>query len=205
MEKFLTTCAQSFLNEMRRRESHESVGKPCTRCLSPTAIALARCQDCLHSPVICVNCIKELHTHDPLHSIETWDTTQGFFSRRSLELPLYLGHDGTPCRNSESDCVEPLLVIHTNGLHLVNVIYCNCSSRIDRPLQLFSCGLFPASFIRPSTAFTLATLRDFNRLHSQAQVPASDYLETLNRKSSDDLLGCRLVSIISFTECIAQS
>jgi hypothetical protein len=199
MDQFSSSYAQKFLDEMRQHEYRPGIGQPCTRCHSPTAVALARCRDCLHSPITCIDCITQLHAHNPLHFIETWDVKQQFFSRCSLGIPLHLGHDGEPCPavQSVSDSLASLLVVHTNGIHSMKVTYCQCNARIDHPLQLFSAGFFPASFIRPSTAFTLAALKEFNSLHSQAYIPASDYLETINQRSSDDLLGGRQVRALS--------
>ncbi|KAH9829608.1 uncharacterized protein C8Q71DRAFT_863183 [Rhodofomes roseus] len=56
---------------------------------------------------------------------------------------------------------------------------------VDRPLQLWGAGLWPASFSRPQTAFTVHVLGFFSHLTFQAKTTAHDFYGTLRRITSN--------------------
>nr|GAT44791.1 predicted protein [Mycena chlorophos] len=65
----------------------------CARCLSVERPAVARCCECSHSRLVCVDCCVAEHAGNPLHWIEVWNGQ--YFKRTSLKsigLRVQLGH-----------------------------------------------------------------------------------------------------------------
>ncbi|KAH9919675.1 uncharacterized protein B0H18DRAFT_1001893 [Fomitopsis serialis] len=71
----------------------------------------------------------------------------------------------------------------------MNVHYCDCHNGCDapleRPIQLWRAGLWPASFSRPQTVFTIHTFGFFTQLTFQAKTTAHDFYGTLRRLTSN--------------------
>jgi hypothetical protein len=156
-----------------------------------------RCSDCFpHSSLRCVGCLLENHKENPLHQIEVclssffrsstqllllqeWNGT--FFEKRQLKdlgLRVQLGHGGRPC-----PCPAPgssdFVIIHVNGVHHVNVDFCDCGS-LESPsphprVQLLRFGWFPATFERPKTAFTFDLLKLFHKVTLQGKTTLYDF------------------------------
>ena len=114
-----------------------------------------------------------------------------------MGLVIQLGH------MSGSRCLAPVaapsafVVIHTNGLHPVNIQYCQCSqiylsgSRIE---QLLRCKLFPATTAEPSTAATFEVLKTFHTATLQSKITAYDFFMTLEKLTDNTGLGTTYVS-----------
>ena len=59
------------------------------------------------------------------------------------------------------DNCRMLRIVHTNGVHELSVTFCRCPNAQREDIQLLKLGYFPASRLRPSTAFTFECLDDF--------------------------------------------
>lgn len=126
--------------------------------------AFFRCEDCFSSPPSCRSCLLRNHCHLPFHHVQRWDSNH--FARTNLAklgLIIFLGHDTKRCPNAPYDSKGRLFtVVHTNGIHNINVNFCYCSSATNEPLQLTSAGLFPATVDKPETIFTFSMLKEFH-------------------------------------------
>ncbi|KAK7677490.1 hypothetical protein QCA50_019496 [Cerrena zonata] len=163
---FIRGWAQTMLNVMLSRETDPHIGKPCYECRSPEAPY--HCYDCFSAPLLCRDCIIGCHRWSPLHRILCWN--DHYFERRGLKdlgYTLYLGHHGKQCHNQITTGVKStdpktstVTVVDTTGIHLVDVMYCKCPTEAsafgeDHPVQLWKAGLWPATYTRPQTVFSL--------------------------------------------------
>ena len=115
---------------------------------------------------------------------QEWTGT--FFKKSSLRkagLNLQLGHyPGDPCTNPDA---RAFTFIHTNGIHLVNVLFCACSQASDHgdhTRQLLRRRLFPATTRNPQTGATFSLLESAHILSVQSKLSLYDYyiaIETL--------------------------
>jgi hypothetical protein len=71
------------------------------------------------------------------------------------------------------------VVLHDNGIHVLDVDFCCCTDAPSHVAQLLNIGWFPATHKDPSTAATLSMLRRFHKLNLQARLPAYDFYNTL--------------------------
>ena len=134
-----------------------------------------------------------------------WDSS-GFWQKSSLcalGLVVSLGHDGFDCPvPSRPAC---LTVFHTNGLHAVNVVYCNCNrdfSNSSKYIQLLRAQWFPASQSQPATAFTREVLDLFHALTVQGKLSAHDFYSAVVRLK--DNVGYETV-IVSSSKAICRT
>ena len=114
-----------------------------------------------------------------------------------MGLVLQLGHmSGSRCQAPVA-APSTFVVIHTNGLHPVNMQYCQCSQihlsgfRIE---QLLRCKLFPATMAEPSTAATFEVLETFHTTTLQSKIAAYDFFRTLEKLTDNTGLGITYVS-----------
>lgn len=160
-------------------------------------LILYRCKQCLHSDLLCVDCIVEAHVNQPLHIVEQWETRQGFWRRvplSKLGLIVDLGHGGQKCIYSLVDPRE-ITVMHEQGLETVRFRFCRCGregeGRKAPPVQLLEAGFWPGSWERTATAFTLEVMQEFELLSSHCHANPTDYCAYLRRRSDstcpDDL------------------
>ncbi|KAI0071051.1 hypothetical protein K474DRAFT_1736809 [Panus rudis PR-1116 ss-1] len=190
---------------MRAQESDPDIGKPCTQCpsdsmlTSPPEPSMYRCLDCFNPPVMCKGCLLNTHRWVPLHRVQHWNGR--FFDSitlQSLGLVVSLGHRGQPCPNAEREGKDGSLktskitVTHTTGLQDIAVSYCKCSvvqfgfpEPEERPLQLWRVGLWPATYARPKSVFSIHALRQFEQLTLQSKTTAHDYMGFLRRLTNN--------------------
>lgn len=168
------------------------------RCAAPcktiinSGDAVYRCFDCYHAPIECNLCIVASHQRNPFHRIEEWCPALGFWQRRSLHdlgLVIQLGHHEGTCYSSDSP--RRTTVVHEHGIHSVAIKFCECRNDVDEPalphpLQLIQFGLFPGSWRKPETAYTINGLRDYHLLSLQSPITAIDYIAYL-RRSTDSV------------------
>ena len=107
------------------------------------------------------------------------------------QIKLDLGHPlGVQCPFGH---VRPkariVTIVHDHGIHDYPVNFCACpESLTDQAmpdaLQLIRHGLWPGSWRKPLTAFTVSVLRDHQLLSLQAQMSTHDYFEYLRRTTN---------------------
>ncbi|KAF9507841.1 hypothetical protein BS47DRAFT_1303454, partial [Hydnum rufescens UP504] len=111
----------------------------CPSCQLPGISRMYRCVECFDHDMVCKDCCLQQHNHLPLHHINVWNGR--FFERTSLAamgLKVYLGHTNCPMTK------EPSLVpiIHTNGIHCVNVLLCGHGATVHPQYQLLRCSWY---------------------------------------------------------------
>lgn len=151
-----------------------------------------RCADCYLAPLLCKQCVRDTHVHNPFHQIHEWSSSQGFWRRRGLGelgLVICLGHAGGRCPLSIGDA-RRMTMVHEHGIAALDVRFCACSARdsqgtVPEALQLIEFGLFPASWQTPRSAFTVRVLKDFHLLSLQAQLSAHDFYNYLRRTTDN--------------------
>lgn len=104
-----------------------------------------------------------------------------FFLRRSLRdlgLRVVLGHEPHKHCPTKEEHPGEFTVIHTNGIHVVNVQFCRCRG-IPRRRQLLSIGWYPSSPLKPQTCATISVLQQFHLLNLQGKLPAYSFYRAL--------------------------
>lgn len=148
-------------------------------------------------------CVLKSHTALPLHRLEVslfflvhrsythhfqcW--MDGFFNRTSLHSLGYichLGHNGNACpASSPPQC---LTIVDLNGWHKLQVSFCKCSAggtSYEHHYQLLRMRWYPASFGRPTTAFTFDLLDTYHKLTLQGKVNLYDFYHAILSKSDN--------------------
>lgn len=173
--------------------------KSCFQC--QTQQGRFRCKECFSWALLCRSCCFAAHRNAPFHHIEKW--TGKFFDATSLNkegFVLHLGHHGDVCpeRTIGGDGQEAqlgssdeeeggkqsshnLVVVDISGVHQLQISWCHCGTAVDPHLQLLRNRLFPASFKRPSTAFTFAVLDYFHIDAVECKTSASSFFSKLRR------------------------
>jgi hypothetical protein len=157
----------------------------------------------------------EHHKLLPFHRIQKWNgkyfakTTlhdQGYV--------LHLGHHGGMCPDTEDpwldveetlpgmDNVDLLQdgieeqtknvledglvnIVHTTGVFKHKVRWCQCQSAPDKTVQLFELRLFPASHLKPETAFTFDVLEHFHIDAMECKTAAASFIKKLRRLTNN--------------------
>jgi len=182
-------------------EYAESVGTLC-QCQGQLgdgapARAVYRCSDCFERPLLCKACCVKEHVHLPFHRVHVWSGAEYFqqTSLREMGLVVNLNHLGSVCkyyRARPDTGVHTLTVIHTNGLHSVNVRYCRCGNEVafreggkdGMAGQLWRVGIWPASWDTPKTGATIAVLRQFRLLTVECKINATSFITFLRRSGA---------------------
>jgi hypothetical protein len=151
--------------------------------------------------MMCNACIVNQHASEPFHRIQVTQTfgyhfpltflqewTGTFFQKcdlRNAGQRVQLGHPpGDTCTSPQrSTC--PFTVIHTNGIHLIDIWFCGCNLAVhhgDRVQQLIRRQIFPATTTDPQTGSTFALLKFAHILSVQSKLSLYDFyisIETL--------------------------
>ncbi|KZT31986.1 hypothetical protein SISSUDRAFT_994515, partial [Sistotremastrum suecicum HHB10207 ss-3] len=186
-------CRDKYLDEFLR---HDAYGRPsplpcqCPNCpdlavenAQERSLGLYCCLDCFQPLRSCETCIVREHRHAPLHRIQKWsDTHWSHCTLQELGLVVRLGHpDSTPCAVPHP-YETPITVLHTNGFHQVNIVFCGCATEADDLLkrhQLLRARWFPATLEKPQTAFTFDVLELFHQITSVSGYSAHQYHSAL--------------------------
>jgi hypothetical protein len=96
-----------------------------------------------------------------------------------LGLRVQIGHrPGELCQFFKK-AHKDFVVVHTNGIHFVDVYFCGCSKAPEPRRQLLREGWWPATVIDPQTAVTFSVLGTFHPLSLQGKVSAYDFYRSL--------------------------
>ncbi|KAF9503088.1 hypothetical protein BS47DRAFT_1374499 [Hydnum rufescens UP504] len=151
----------------------------CITCKRPGISGTLHCKDCFGDWLLCQQCCVEQHMLLPFHEIQSWNGQ--FFSPMSLHtLGAYVqvGHcDNTcicPCQGS-----TPFTIIHTNGIHTVDIRFCDCSESSNSYSQLLCSRLFPATIHWPQTCATFQVLHHFHILTLQSKITPYNFYAAL--------------------------
>lgn len=164
-------------------EADPFVGTPCS---CGQGLRTTQCDDCASYPTGCNECFIADHRNHPFHWARVWDSNQGFFVRKDISTlrpqgyAIHLGHGGDPCPNhaSNEDMDRVFTVVTGNGIHTTQVQFCMCDKAPNRPKQLLGLRLFPATFARPTMAFSFELLDQFQNLRTTS---ADAFIRSLRR------------------------
>ncbi|KIY61186.1 hypothetical protein CYLTODRAFT_405693 [Cylindrobasidium torrendii FP15055 ss-10] len=141
---------------------------------------LYRCNSCGVS-VDCLTCCLKRHEQSPLHILMEWTGTHWVrTSLRELGQVVQLGHGGFSCPFPAKD-VTKMTVLHTNGVHRINVRWCQCQQRKEKWRQCTSNAWYPSSWSYPETVSTFVCLKRFRLLNVLANTNIRDFVTTLER------------------------
>ncbi|KAG9225760.1 hypothetical protein CCMSSC00406_0007770 [Pleurotus cornucopiae] len=154
---------EEFVMESIRREAQSQFARMgiCVTCRGKQEVAasgvkecgspLYRCLECFGCINECLQCCLERHRNLPFHWIEVW--RNGCFNKTTLQkmgLRIQLGHDSAACSNPKR-APQSFTVLDINGVHLLDVDYCDCEQSTPRRIQLLRAGWYPATVHYPST------------------------------------------------------
>ncbi|TFK79058.1 hypothetical protein K466DRAFT_469378, partial [Polyporus arcularius HHB13444] len=173
---------QEYLDEALRHEGRGLArnSTACPRCAQGTPTL--RCSECSGGEMLCAACMLADHARLPLHRIQQWEGT--FFTMTSLRQLGYsvrpAHQDGSMCLTSPpgDEGITPITVIHTNGLHVVNVRFCSCGPE-ERRSAFLRMSWWPATALDPRTCATFGVLRQFHMLNLQGNVNIYDFYKSL--------------------------
>ncbi|KAF8907161.1 hypothetical protein CPB85DRAFT_1223639 [Mucidula mucida] len=173
-----------YLQELLRLDGCGDNLEICSRCSTDDISnpAIYRCceNECHAAGLVCSDCCVSLHAMLPLHWIEKWNGT--FFepsSLREIGAVVQLGHPAgkrcpLPIRTTNS-----FTVLHTNGIHSLNLYFCGCSAAAQGYIQLLRGSWYPSTPREPRTASTFSLLRLFHNLNCLGKLPAWDLWKAL--------------------------
>jgi hypothetical protein len=174
-----------------------------------------RCLDCIGSLLHCHSCFMDHHKQLPFHRIQRWNgnyfTRTTLHDQGHL---IHLGHHGGTCPSIEDpwldlerdtlgankvnllqdsldrnaiDVLEDgsVNIVHTTGVFKHKVRWCQCPSAPDKATQLFQMKLFPASHLRPETAFTFDVLDHFYIDAMECKTAAASFIKKLCRLTNN--------------------
>ena len=128
-----------------------------------------------------------IHLPFPASDLSIYQRWNGsFFTDTSLfELGAshQLGHDISEGCGLPSDPID-LTLFDISGIHKVRIRYCLCGGTRGEPAarrcQLLRARWFPATYSRPSTAFTFRLLDFLHKLQTQSKVNLYDFYNSLS-------------------------
>lgn len=177
------------MDALLKKEAGPTALTSCATCGGAVKLILYRCRQCLHPPLLCDECIVSAHCRLPFHVVEEWDASKGFWKRvplSKLGLIIDLGHDGKKCTATKRETHE-LIVMHEHGIHRAHFRFCGCLTSdvpsVPKAVQLLEAGFWPASWKRPTTAFSLEVMREFELLAVHAHDNGSDYCAAMRRRT----------------------
>ena len=114
--------------------------------------------------------------------LQCW--TNDFYFKKvmlmQLGLWIQLSHSvHETCRNLTSSTGSHFMVLNINGIHEVQLDFCDCSISKPHFIQLLWYGWFPASIDQPKTATTLMMLKFFHLLNFELKASAFEFHNTL--------------------------
>ncbi|KAJ3493118.1 hypothetical protein NLJ89_g11089 [Agrocybe chaxingu] len=176
----------TILSHVMDEYSSPLLGMGCS-CGVPGALHSTLCRECFGYELSCSECFLQRHSNAPTHWAEVWNDGGQYFVRHDISTlrpggyAIHLGHCGNTCPNPASDANLLFHLIDVNGVHETKIQFCGCPGALERPYQLLTHRLFPATLRQPKTAFTFQTLKTFHILHLESKVAAYDFIGSLRR------------------------
>lgn len=133
---------------------------------------------------------------------EPWDDDTGSVCEAETEVtnvPPYLPTAGafieTAGLTEQADSPGPLprtdafqnayvRIVHTNGIHYLALVACQCHGNSQLPLDLIACRLWPTSFHTIRTLFTDQLLRYFRLCNLELKASSYQFYQLLRRLSN---------------------
>lgn len=95
--------------------------------------------------------------------------------------------EGRPSAQILSELIQGsrmIVVVDIEGVHDVPIVFCGCPNASREDIQLLELGLYPASKLRPRTAFTLRALDDFLLSNKVCNSTPRQYFNKLRRTTN---------------------
>ena len=102
---------------------------------------------------------------------------------KDLGLRCQLNHLSMAC-SKPIPCHSSFTVLHTNGIHPVNIDYCGCRP-VSKIRQLLRRGLYPSSQDNPRTCATFALLNQMQMLSLTSKCSTYDYYKALEKLTNN--------------------
>ena len=177
---------ESLQDSILLKSYHSKVGEMCSCGRNAALFRCAGHEYCFQGDLCCQSCTIQVHTKPslPFHRIEKWTGTH--FTSTSLQAIgyiLHLGHSGKHCPNVNHHKAHPrpMTIMHTNGSHKMLIQFCHCFQAPSDAIQLSNAQLFPATIVRPQTAFSFAVLDHFHQLTLSSKISLFDYYDSLTK------------------------
>ncbi|KAF9503416.1 hypothetical protein BS47DRAFT_1309791, partial [Hydnum rufescens UP504] len=145
----------------------------CPACNIPGESSVYCCNECFFDELICKGCCLHWHARLPFHHVKEWKGLHfKAVALANLGLCVQLNH----ASDEQDVCPSPkaglsnFIVLHVNGLHSVNIIFCGCSKTCSVLNQLLQHGLFPTTVQQPQTCSTFQLLHYFHLQSIQLKV-----------------------------------
>jgi CxC2 like cysteine cluster associated with KDZ transposases len=98
---------------------------------------------------------------------------------RDLGLRIQLNHPPGSICQWRTASHKNFVVLHTNGIHSVNIDFCGCSPAVSCKRQLLRTSWWPATPLEPQTCATFTLLNQFHLLSLQGKTSAFDFYRSL--------------------------
>ena len=122
-----------------------------------------------------------------------------FFDNTTLTaagLVVQLGHKvGDTCPKPSN--LGDLMVFDLSCAHCLVVRFCRCQATLSKHTQLLRVRWFPATILRPATAFAFDLLDFFSKFQDQSKCNHYDFYHTILRRSDAADLEPRIVRLSS--------
>ena len=192
---------------------HESApsNRTCTMCNATPGSY--RCTDCFGQHFLCQLCCVSAHLTLPFHRIQQFNGR--YFERSDLDQLGYfldlrrhthecssaapnmnesLGSNHDLSEDDDGNADHPgeliparsnLIIVSSTGIFKRTVVWCRCANTPKPYVQLLRAKLFPASFTRPSTAFTFEVLDHFRIDALECKTAAMNFISKIVRISNE--------------------
>jgi hypothetical protein len=166
-----------------------------------------RCMDCYGPHWWCRTCLNKLHRHHPFHRPQQFkDGSFENISLSDLGYVFVLGHSSSLSRCPEDDnflADRRMVLVHVNGVFEHSIRFCKCQGALSEHEQLFVHRLFPSTFNRPETAFTLDVLDYYGIDATECKTSAQSFFQKLRRVTNNAFPG--EVPVSSPFHCISPN
>jgi hypothetical protein len=158
-------------------------------CMCGDSSAQYRCLDCYGPHWWCQPCLIKSHIHHPFHRPQ--QLKEGSFENVplcDLGYIFTLGHSssGGPCPNHGNLFGDRrIIMVHVNGVFEHYVRFCKCQGSSSEHEQLFRLRLFPSTFDRPETVFTLDVLDYYGIDALECKTSAQSFFQKLRRVTNN--------------------
>ncbi|KAK0493828.1 hypothetical protein EDD18DRAFT_1078111, partial [Armillaria luteobubalina] len=195
-----------YLSESLRHEGQgDAVSQPCCsgiKCENDDFTY--QCITCWDRRLFCRLCIVMVHGCSPTHIVQHWNGE--YFDRillRKLGLSYQVGHPlGDICIHPCPAFDHRFTIIDTNGVHDINLNFCNCCHECPLATQLQCMWLFPGTVMEPHTAVTMAALEQFQMLTFMGKLSAYEYYHSLAQLLDNTGTNTPLVCRVPLPYCV---
>ncbi|KAJ7092128.1 hypothetical protein C8R43DRAFT_908179, partial [Mycena crocata] len=185
----------AWLDELLRGEGRgDHAAHPRCVCEHPhcqKAVAEVRCRDCHGCELLSIECMIREHQRCPLHRVQRWNSQLGYFedvSLKKLGLCFEIGREVHPdrkCANPKRAPGKRFVVIDGEGLHDVELWYCNCGRGKSFTVQLLRMKWLPSTGKRPKTAATFNVLRRYHLMSLESKCSMGEFYNSLARQTNN--------------------